>query len=388
MCVADAKAFIKHELQELSIQATAIAPTWSETEGLISVQLSRCEPSGQRVALQEGLLEQLSAPSRNAWGCLTARLDFERTAGWDRAKAEQWVHENLSLRDYGRTALLTHCYRFRPEVARFLVDLLYHDNGSCAQATSEDELPVVQFVAVPSLRGEGKADSRRQDADHRNGSHHAGQHRHKPARIGSGQEIDLGDTRQREALPADLRQALPSRGLVNLPEAKAMIEALEKLVATPRYQAMIDAWQTTHSGPAVAVMSLFEAQCVLLRVLVEQSPTLRARAEIVVDHPERFAHRCCCFALLGLTRSQTNRTVPLSHHPRELILALTRATQSIFLFADHGGLHRRNGWVGPLEHLDESASILEQVIVASLLSRWPEHDLSQRHTRARESSTV
>jgi hypothetical protein len=155
------------------------------------------------------------------------------------------------------------------------------------------------------------------------------------------------------------------------------------------------------AAPAVAVLSLFPAQVELLRLLVGRSPVLAGSGvAIEVGLPDCLAQRECLVALVGLTRSHTHRAVPFSDAPEGLVGALTRPVARLVLFGDLGTLVRRSQWHGALDHLDELAGSLEQVLIAQLLGELAEPGESaprekmrvtvseERAGRPRESSSV
>src|SRR5439155_864649 len=146
-------------------------------------------------------------------------------------------------------------------------------------------------------------------------------------------------------LPAELRSVLPRQGLVNHPEALAVVQALEELIDNVSFRAEAAAWQHTHSPagcngrgkadnkphqvhqPAIILTALYDSQVRLLRLLVGRSALL-ARAglvsvgegrfrlgadglEVIIDAPPALRQRECLALLLSLTRSHSHRAVAL-----------------------------------------------------------------------------
>jgi hypothetical protein len=273
-------------------------------------------------------------------------------------------------------------------LARFLSDLLF--DGVCEPAASAGAAALprapVEFIAVPSpasREGSHRADApwnggdRGQASGERSAAALA--RRASSARLlkgGAGLEIDLSDHRPLAQLPADVRAFLPRKGLVNYPEARAVVQRLEALLSDSAFQAAYLRWRQRcvprcehtctspsapcdcprpDSGPAVAVMALYPAQVELLRRLIEQTPTLKQSAvPIEVALPSALAQRECLLALVSLTRSHTHRAVSYGDQPHLLAQALTRAASGLILFGDPGTLARRSQWRGPLDHLDEA----------------------------------
>src|SRR5439155_3886612 len=119
-------------------------------------------------------------------------------------------------------------------------------------------------------------------------------------RGGAGYEADLAHAASAERLPPELRAALPRQGLINQPEAAALVQALEALVADSGFRNESAAWQkdrlpdgcarlealdgckgsAANHAPAIAVTALYDSQVRLLRLLVSQSAAL-SRAGLV-----------------------------------------------------------------------------------------------------------
>ena len=82
-------------------------------------------------------------------------------------------------------------------------------------------------------------------------------------RGGAGLELDLADNRRLDSLPSELRTRLPSRGLVNLAEARLVVQTLETMLLDPACQSLFS--DTPVDEPQIAVLSLHPAQVELLR---------------------------------------------------------------------------------------------------------------------------
>lgn len=376
MSLVQAKEYIFKELQELPIQALGQSLFWLEDPDRMLLRLSDVPlPATVPVVLDQGVRELVSLGSAGCNGegprppaGITCCLEFDRRTGWDRPRAEDWVRQHLPIRDLGRTVRLPVAHRMHPDLAAFLDDLLFAGSllprardtaGPNGLACARDA--VVQFVAVPALsetqaRKAGDLGGSKPD----NGRRAAGASRARPGRGGAGLEVDLADPRQRERLPLELRDQLPSQGLVNWAEAQAMIHLLEDLAHRDGNRR--DGWPGS-----IGVTALYAAQLELIQCLVRQSPLLSAgRLSLWVGDCQSFRQRECDLLLIGLTRSHSHRAVTFGHDVRHLALSLTRARAQVVLFGDVGTLARRCQWEGPVDHLDEVAADRERTLLGRL----------------------
>ena len=178
---------------------------------------------------------------------------------------------------------------------------------------------------------------------------------------------------------------LPPRGIINLPEARLVVQTLEAIVLDPSIHAVLS--EVADSGPQVAVFSLHFAQIELLRLLIQRSPGLaESGVRILVGHPSALAQRDVPLVCLSLTRSHSSRAGPFSDDPSDLVLALTRATERLLVFGDPGTMIRRSQWFGALDHLDETTGPIEQAILTRLLAHLPEREGMSLTDRALERS--
>jgi hypothetical protein len=224
---------------------------------------------------------------------------------------------------------------------------------------------------------------------------------------GAGLEIDLAAPRRLGSpvyLPDDLRAGLPAQGIVNLAEARAIVEMLETMASDPAFAhaagTNLARPRPAFAGPTVAVISLFSAQVELLRRMIQRSAVLAGSPlTIEVGLPGAFHQREALVVLVSLTRSHSSRAVPFSDTPQSLLAALTRCADRLVLFGDPGTMVRRSQWHGGLDHLDEIVGPLEQALVGQLLSQLnriclqspedrPSQDAPARPSRSRESSSV
>jgi hypothetical protein len=396
MPIEQAKQFVFQELEELPLQAPGHGLWWVEGPERIELRLTPDDDAAAvSVVLEPGVRELVRVPAPGAecdgpW--YTCGIHFDRDAGWSRERAEDWVEKYLSIRDRGRTALLTKPHRWRPPLACILADLL-GANWDRSAGPSAPECASLEFVAVPPASEPEVARRVEAEGRRRSGGTATAVPRQRGARGGAGLEIDLADNRPLEPLPEELRAFLPSDGLVNYFEARAVVQALESLVAEETFRAEAEAWPPRHKAPcllasegcvsggqglsssyrpvhspAVVVMALYSAQAELIRLLIRQSPTLAVcDISLEVGLPSDFRQRECLAALVSLTRSHVHRAVTFGEVPELLTLALTRAAARLLIFGDPGTLERRASWQGALDHLDPTEAEQERTLVLGLL---------------------
>jgi hypothetical protein len=361
MSVHQAKEYLYRELQEFPVQAPGRSMVWVEGPERLTLRLSPTPAAdAQPVLLENGVREWVGrAPAEHlgpqptaVWH--TCRIEFDRDAGWDRARAEAWVRDHLEIRDLGRTAYLELPHRMTPPLAAVLWDLLFEEFRAVGKE-SAPSCPALEFVAVPPLNhGRGQRDRIKHG-----GSRGPGALTTLSAlpRSGAGLELDLAVPRHAERLPPELRANLPRRGLVNYLEAQSVVRRVESLVSSGRAAA-----------DRIAVIALYPAQAELLRRMLQHSAALRqASAAVYVDLPAAFRQQEFDIALVSLTRSNASQAVSFGDGPQALTLALTRACRQLVLFGDVGTCVRRSQWQGALDHLEESAAAREAQVLARLV---------------------
>ena len=374
LSIAEAKAYIYRELEELAVQTAGRGAVWAEgPERLVFRLAEEGVRPGVAVELEPGVRERVGplAPERDGpsgaacWH--TCCLEFDRAAGWDRARAEEWVERRLGGRDLGRTARLDMPHRMHPDLAAFLSNVLFAGDYQGVNSSPDGHGPVegparegcsprVEFVAVPPLRDRAAP---------------------LPRKGGAGLEIDLADPRHRSRLPADAGPDLPHHGFVNVAEAQAVVRRLEALAADPA--GLEASGAKDGAGLAAAVIALYPAQAELIRRLVRRSAaTAAAPFAVEVDVPAAFRERECPVVLVSLTRSHSHRPVAFGEGPEGLALALTRARSKLVLFGDPGAIARRSQWEGPVEHLDEAAAARERELAAQLVRYLEGHPTAFR----------
>jgi hypothetical protein len=387
MPLADAKQYVYSELEELAVESHGQEMWWQETDREIVLHFADAapEPSAQNAfALAAGVQEVLAPyhprgeearAGASRWH--TASLRFEVGQGWTAEMARAWVGEKLALRDLGRTTHLHVAHRGPAMLTRFLSDLLFRGTYREVQQAN-GEHSAVEFIAVPPL-------SEAWSVERGAWSGKSPRNAPRPPRGGAGLECDLGDSKGREKLPADLRQVLPRRGLINYAEAQAVVETARSLLADPAFSRSAAAWQgecpaygetcrcdgsLPVRGPhrvAVAIMALYPAQAELIRLLLRRAGLEPGALRIQVGLPEDFQQRDALVALVSLTRSHARRAVPFGDGPEVLAQALTRCAARLILFGDPGTLARRSQWQGALDHLAAPSAERERALADQLV---------------------
>ncbi len=353
MSIAQAKEYIYRELEELPVCAAGSGLSWDEHPDRIVLHLGDAPGADALpVTLEAGVREMVrpATGTANRAGWETCCIEFERGAGWQRQRAEEWARRHLGLSDLGRTASLRTPHRMAPDLAAFVAEVLA-EGGYLLSSPASAAGPAVQFVAVPGSAGARPPSEPR---GRPNGNHRP---RTPPARAGAGLELNPNDARHRDRLPDEFRRGLTGPGLVNFLEAQAVVRTVQALhnVTMP----------ADPKGPAIGVIALYAAQAELIRRLLAQA-TGGVCHGVEVGTPADFRQRDCPIVLLSLTRSHTHRAVAYGEGPRLLALALTRARRKLLVFGDPGTLLRRTQWQGPVEHLDEAAAAHERQILEGL----------------------
>jgi hypothetical protein len=105
-----AKDFIARHLDEWPIELSAVGLRWSESPEQV-VACAGCQnrhtalPAEPEPGVRELIAERPATVDTLPW--FTCGFEFDRAAGWNREKAQQWVGAKLAGRDLGRTARLT-----------------------------------------------------------------------------------------------------------------------------------------------------------------------------------------------------------------------------------------------------------------------------------------
>ncbi len=383
MSIHQAKEYLYRELEELTVQAETPCLRWLERPGQIVLRLALAElPETRPVPLEYGVREMVgprpadAASTGEDWApWQTCCLEFDCTSGWDRDKAERWLESRLDLRNLGRTVLLTTPQRWQPGLAHWVADLA----SPPLMAGDYDGPPAVDFVMVPPAQGLESRRHSESEGRRRQGGTATATARPRTGRGGAGLEIDLSsplrqgtEARRSDPLPAELRSVLPAQGLVNFPEAQAVVRAIEVLLADPTILAEASCWQQRLCGlparhPALAVMALYPAQVELIRCLLRRASLPATALRLEVGLPLAFRQRECHTALVSLTRSHTHRAVAFGDSPDQLVLALTRPAGRLILFGDPGTLARRSQWPGAVDHLDDLAAGRERRLISRLV---------------------
>jgi hypothetical protein len=96
MTVAQAKAFVYRELQEVALHAKGRNVWLEETASAWRLHLDPAATASECADLDAGLCEHLTADGA------TCRLDFAK-AHWQRGQVDEWIERYLRCRDLGRT---------------------------------------------------------------------------------------------------------------------------------------------------------------------------------------------------------------------------------------------------------------------------------------------
>ena len=99
MTVPAAKEFLYRELQQTTVHAPRHSLRREESEQNITLHFQHTLPDSLAVTLDQGVREYLAAPDFER----TCKLEFDRSAGWDRVAAEQWIEQHLGLRRLGES---------------------------------------------------------------------------------------------------------------------------------------------------------------------------------------------------------------------------------------------------------------------------------------------
>ncbi len=319
----DAFRFMVCEVQEFPLEPLGQTGWWSDDAQCVRRRLGPASFRIQRwLAFDSGLRLGVVADDAGETSRVAA-IEFDKSAGWDRARADDWLARQRPIVDAERSVFLQMPYRFSRPIAKMLQAVVRPADwliGYTQEKSAADH--ACEFVAVPALT------------------------KHEWPREGAGLELDLAAAKQADRLPAGLRPGLPMRGFVNYAEAQVLIRRLESW-----------AQNEPNATTRVAVLALYQGQVELLRRLVQQSELLRGRSfPLEIALPSRMRQRECELVFLSLTRSHGHRAVAFGEDVLELPLALVRATANLIVFGDPGTLYKRTHWTGPVDHLDARAA--------------------------------
>jgi hypothetical protein len=400
LSIPQAKQFIFREVEELAVSPSGHSLRWTENNesvvlGLANPRLSHDISVNLEPGIREslGLVRDIGGAVSEVWR--TCCLEFDRSAGWHRQRAEAWVERYLRLSDLGRTVWLDSPHRMQPDLAAFVCSLLFADSekaetaGDMPGLATEDanraagrqraggptDMPAesarpmqndrgvaVEFVPVPQFRIETP---KLRSAREATGSLPVSPSGLRITRGGAGLELDLADPRYRDRLPLDLRSGLPKHGFVNYLEAQEIVRVLSGLAADSKTLGV-----TGEAGlrPTIAIIALYPGQAELIRKMVRRSGALaNLEIDLIVGTPEAFRQREAHVVLMSLTRSHTHRAVAFGEGPQDLALAMTRAKQRLMIFGDPGTLVRRSQWEGPIDQLDEGFAARERQLITRLV---------------------
>ncbi len=261
LTIHQAKEFIYRELQELPVQTLSGSLRWTEDAERITLRFADTPARGTlTVAVEPGIREVLCRACLVEVPWSTCCVEFDRSAGWNRRRAEEWIHKHVGINDSGRTIRLDVPQRMQPALATFLSDVLFQgawrtvsvkgDSPAlctdCQALVHEAGPSFVEFVPVPPPNED--KDKRNSRCERRKPMS-AGQRSNKG---GAGLELDLANPHHREHLPAALRGRLPAHGLVNYAEAQAVEQTVKAMLADPAFRNTVNAWKRLALAATVA----------------------------------------------------------------------------------------------------------------------------------------
>jgi hypothetical protein len=135
--IHQAKMYIVTQLEETPVTPSASCLRWDEHTDRVILRLAdRRLTNVIPLALEKGVNEIVGTvpleaePNGGPSNWQSCCLEFERAAGWDRERAEEWVRRRLGLIDLGRTARLD-------KIGRPVHDAAPHVNGTTASLQTD-----------------------------------------------------------------------------------------------------------------------------------------------------------------------------------------------------------------------------------------------------------
>src|SRR5262249_28403112 len=143
IALEQAKLFLFRELEELPVPGGLAR--WEEAGGQVRIVWSEA-PAAQKVELIPGVWEQFS----NRTPGETIAIAFDLAAGWDRARAEQWIQRHTRRIDTGRAVALHRWHRPTAALAGVLARLGLAENAF-SDHHDDHKIPAAEFIPVPRL---------------------------------------------------------------------------------------------------------------------------------------------------------------------------------------------------------------------------------------------
>jgi hypothetical protein len=316
----EAKRFLADNLGELPLSPGSPWPRWLCQNGCLAAIFAK-EVEGPRhtIAWEEGITETVVASQSETDGIWkTARVDFAMSAGWNWAKAREWLTHHTELHDNGRSGFLTETASLATGMMRLLNLLLAAHRLPDCQPTTDVGTPAEEGRCVwwlPSHRG----------AAQDNGQSHNSS--------GGKRLIDLADSRQRQRLPHKLQAELPARGLVHWAEARDLVQLLERHFRNGLFE------ETPPSRRLdIAVLAHHQAQVSLIQALWRQTEWWDRQAPSVrFETVHRFRDQQADVVCVSLFRP--NDLSPAAAFAEWLFL-LTAARQHLLLAGELPGRTR------------------------------------------------
>jgi hypothetical protein len=341
--IAQAKGFLYRQLGELPLRPDSGAWCWSQSDSLLTLELSadeveeiRPRSDSVRLELEPGIVEVVarrpveSGPASSAQWC-TQRLEFSRQAGWDVSSMQRWLSERLAVApplsspgapssplDLRRTNWLTRNLRAEKPLADFLQAYwTVQTLPSCRRESRREPAPV-RLEAVSGscpVRTSGKTPKGRRASD-------------APATL----PIDLSDPRQRQRLPLELQLKLPMRGQVNPAEAEHIVALLGHRIGQSN--------GVRHGAMSWAVLSWTEPQVLLIEHLWRKSAPADG-AHVVFAKLSAFRDRQADVVIISLVAGPAAVETPFAEHPADWWTLLGSARREVVLVADPAALVKR-----------------------------------------------
>lgn len=398
MSIREAKEYIFQELEVISAQCFDHSLDWHETDDAVRVWFHHVQGDTTPVSLEQGVLElvQERVIDDSLVQYDTVAFHFEKEHGWTREKAEDWIESSFELRDTQRTAYLQGLQQAPEEIRQYVMHLV------------EDDVP--QKEDLPELSPWQGWTSSLGFAD-------------VPAwASGSRLELDLSRSEDFDRLPKELQSVLPRRGIVNVPEAQAVVQALEQLLSDENFRAEAGAWQENLplerlklapkqrnspvrliGSPTIAITSISITQTQLIQHLLRQSRQLAGEKDslfvapskpecshrtdffailetplgtltVEVDVPRGLCRRESFLLMMSLTRSRADGNLTYGGGSPQLLMSISRAQGRALLFVDPETLQRRAEHSGKVETLDACESAIERRWVTLLHERVASED--------------
>lgn len=366
--IAQAKGFLYRQLGELPLRPDSEAWSWSQSDSLLTVELSaevediRPRSDSVRLELEPGIVEvvvprPVENGSSSAAQWRTQRLEFSRQAGWDVSAVQRWLSERLALvppgsasgvsagfLDLRRSSWLTKNFRAERPLAEFVHACWALPSVRSCRAESRREPVPVRLEAVSGAgpaRTSGKTPRGRRASD-------------LPPTL----PIDLSDPRQRQRLPLELQLRLPMRGQVNPAEAEHIVSLLSRRIGQSN--------GVNCTSASYAVLSWAEPQVLLIEHLWRKSATADD-AHVVFATASAFRDRQADVVVISLVAGPMAVETPFAEHPADWWTMLGSARREVVLVGDPAALAQRAAAEPAADVIEDPLHRLERILCRRLL---------------------